>query len=91
MSATSSNDAAVRTLAYKARGATLLWLANLTTAEQTVAIRHAGSAAYASVLDESSFERAVTEPRAFQGSAKALAKPQVKLGAYAVAIVAIND
>jgi hypothetical protein len=91
VSAPSSNQAAVRTLAYKVKGATLLWLANLTAAEQSVTIRHAGSAAFAAMLDEASFERAVREPRAFQGSAKALAKPQVKLGAYAVGIVAIND
>jgi D-apionolactonase len=91
VSARSSDAAAVRTLAYQAKGATLLWLANLTAAEQTVAIRHAGSAAFASMLDEASFERAASEPRAFQRSAKALAKPQLKLGAYAVGIVAIND
>jgi D-apionolactonase len=91
VSAASSDAASVRTLAYKAKGAILLWLANLTAAEQTVAIRHAGSAAFASVLDEATFEKAASEPRAFQRGMKPLAQPRLRLGAYAVGIVAIND
>jgi hypothetical protein len=87
----SSDAAAVRTLAYKAKGATLLWLANLTAQEQTVSIQHNGSAAFAALLDEHSFEAATTDPRAFQRGAKALAQPRLTLKAYAVGIVAIND
>jgi hypothetical protein len=89
--AISSNEAAVRTVAYKARGGTLLWLANLTANDQKVAIQHRGSAMFGSLLDEGSFEKATTDPRGFQRSAKPLAQPALTLKPYAVGIVAIND
>jgi hypothetical protein len=91
VTASSSNQAAVRTLAYKVKGATLLWLANMTASDQVVSLQHRGSAAFASLLDEASFERATTDPRGFQRSMKALAQPKLTLKAYAVGIVAIND
>jgi hypothetical protein len=89
--ATSSDPALVRTLAYQAKGATLLWLANMTAQDQTVALRHRGSAAFAAILDERSFERAVSDPRGFQRRIEPLTGPRLQLRAYAVAIVAIND
>jgi hypothetical protein len=91
VSAASSDESIVRCLAYKEKGATLLWLANITAQEQAVRIAHSGGAAFATVLDEASFEKATADPRAFQKNWKALASPQVTLGAYGVAWVCIND
>lgn len=89
--AVSSNESVVRTLAYKARGGTLLWLANLTADDQKVAIQHSGSAMFGSILDERNFEKATTDPRGFQRSAKPLAQSTLTLKAYAVGILAIDD
>jgi hypothetical protein len=91
VSAAASADALVRTLAYKAKGATLLWIANVTASDQRVAVTHAGSAAFGLVLDESSFETACTDPRRFQGSMQRLSAGTLTLKPYAVAVVAIND
>ena len=91
VSATSSDDATVRCLAYKAKGATLLWLANLTAQDQTVTLAHEGGAMFAATLDETSFEKATTDPIAFEASCKPLAAPKLTLKAYAVGIVCIND
>lgn len=90
--AESSNRAAVDALAYRAKGATLLWLANLTAQTQTVTLDGiAGRAAFAGVLDETSFERAVTDPLKFQGRHAEVKAGKVTLKAYAVAWVCIND
>ena len=97
--ATSSDDARVRCLAYRAQGATLLWLANLTAHDQLVMVGQAGAGAgadaatgaYGIVLDESSFVKATTEPVAFQTAVKPLDTRKLALGAYAVALVCIND
>jgi D-apionolactonase len=91
VSATSSDDATVRCLAYKAKGATLLWLANLTAQDQTVAIAHEGGAMFAALLDETSFGKATTDPIGFETSYKPLAAPRLTLKAYGVGIVCIND
>ena len=91
VSATSSDSAAVRCLAYKAKGATLLWLANLTADDQSVSMAHGGGDAFAVVLDETTFAQATTDPRGFQSGWTRLAQPELKLKAYAVAVVAIND
>jgi hypothetical protein len=91
VSATSSDDAAVRCLAYKVKGATLLWLANLTAQDQTVSLAHAGSALFALTLDEASFEKATIDPRGFEASHKRLDTPKLKLTAYAMAVVCVND
>jgi hypothetical protein len=91
VSAPSSDEALVRTLAYKAKGATLLWLANMSANEQSVTLRHGGSAAFASLLDETSFEKAALDPAAFQRSMRRMTQPRLPLRAYAVGIVAIND
>ena len=72
VSATSSDDATVRCLAYKTKGATLLWLANLTAQDQTVTLAHEGGAMFAATLDETSFEKATTDPLAFEASYKSL-------------------
>ena len=92
VAAESSNRAAVDALAYRAKGATLLWLANLTAQTQTVALEGvAGREAFAGVLDETSFDRAVTAPLAFQAKHGAVQDGKVTLKAYAVAWVCIND
>ena len=57
VSATSSDDAAVRCLAYKTKGATLLWLANLTAQDQTVTLAHGGSALFASDVGRSQLRK----------------------------------
>lgn len=91
VSTTSSDDASVRSLAYKTKGATLVWLANLTAHDQTVTLAHNGGAMFAATLDEASFEKATTDPIAFEASYKSLGAPNLTLKAYAVGIVCIND
>jgi hypothetical protein len=91
VAATSSDDASVRCLAYRAKGATLLWLANMRAEDQSVTIAHAGDRLFGVVLDETTFEQATTDPAAFQQGWKALAAPKLALRAYAVAVVCIND
>lgn len=88
---TSSDKARVETLAWKAKGGTVLWLSNLTGAPQKVTLDGVGGPAFVSVLDESRFLEAVTDPAAFQQKWKALAAPSMKLEPYAVALVSIND
>jgi len=91
VSATSSDDASVRCLAYRAKGATLLWLANMTAGDQAVTIAHQGANLFGLMLDESSFGKATTDPRGFQKGWTALTGPKLKLPAYAVAALCIND
>jgi hypothetical protein len=91
VAASSSDDAKVRCLAYESKGATLLWLANMTAQDQTVSIAHPGAALFGSILDETSFERATADPVAFQAGWRALATPGLTLRAYAVAVICIND
>ena len=91
VAATCSDDARVRCLAYRATGATLLWLANMTAREQPVSVVHAGAGPFGIVLDETSFEQATTEPAAFQAGVKSLATTRLALRAYAVALICIND
>ncbi len=91
VSAASSDEATVRCLAYKVKGATLLWLANLTAQEQAVTLAHNAGAIFAATLDETSFDQATADPLGFQKNRKALAAPELTLKAYAVAIVCLND
>jgi hypothetical protein len=91
VSTASSDEATVRCLAYKVKGATLLWLANLTAQEQAVTLAHNAGAMFAATLDETSFDQATADPLGFQKSRKALATPKLTLGAYAVGIVCLND
>ncbi|HEY4959042.1 MAG TPA: hypothetical protein VII31_14620 [Caldimonas sp.] len=87
----SSDNARVRGLAYRAKGATLLWLANMTAQEQSVSVAHAGAGSFGIVLDETTFEQATTEPAAFQADVKSLDTRRLALRAYAVALICIND
>jgi hypothetical protein len=91
VAATSSADARVRCLAYRAPGATLLWLANMTAQEQSVGVAHAGAAPFGIVLDETSFEQATTDPAAFQAGVEPLDLSNLALRPYAVALVCIDD
>jgi len=86
-----SDRSALRTLAYKVKGATLLWVANATAQAHDVEIAHRGSAVLAATLDESSFEQATRDPRAFQSSYREVVGNRIALGAYAVTIVCVND
>jgi D-apionolactonase len=91
VAAHSSDDSRVRCLAYRAKGATLLWLANMSAQDQSVSVAHAGVRPFGIVLDETSFEQATTEPAAFQAGVKPLATTRLALRAYAVALICIND
>ncbi|HWH49148.1 MAG TPA: hypothetical protein VN664_15205 [Burkholderiales bacterium] len=90
VAATSSNNQKVECLAYRGKGGTTLWLANLTAGAQNVRISGAKGALFGSMLDEDSFEAATTDPRSFQKSWKAT-NSAVTLKPYAVAILSIND
>jgi hypothetical protein len=70
-------------LAVRDGDKTVLWLANLGTAPQTVTLP--GSAVRAAVLDESTFERAVSDPNALDALAKPIDAGSLRLDAYAVA------
>ena len=74
----SSDSSKVEALAYKVKGATILWLANLTAAAQDVALAGAGgdSGMFAAVLDEQSFMRAITDPLGFEASMDAAENAQ---------------
>lgn len=91
VSATSSDAAKVECLAVRGKGGTILWLANRTADSQSVKLSGASGTTFAAVLDEDSFAVATTDPAKFQRSWKAVAGSALKLGAYAVAIVSIND
>ena len=87
----SSDDSRLRCLAYRANGATLLWLANMTAYNQTVQVEHAGGEAFGIVIDEHSFGQATTAPQDFQSDTRPLALSRLTLGAYAVALACIDD
>jgi len=91
VAATSSDEARVRPLAYRSAGATLLWLANLTARDQSVQVDHAGVDPFGIVLDEASFERAVTDPAGFQTDVSPIDLGQLRLRPYAVALVCLKD
>ena len=86
----SSDSAKVQTLAYKGRGGTTLWLANVTAENQSVKLSGAKGAIFGTTLDEDSFVSATTDPRGFQQSWKAM-KDALTLKPYAVAVISIND
>lgn len=91
VAATSSDEGIVRCLAYKTRGATLLWLANLTAQDQPISLEHAGGASFVSMLDETTFDQATADPRGFQKRWNALSSGKLNMKPYAVAVVCIND
>ncbi len=90
VAATSSDNQKVECLAYRGKGGTTLWLANLTAGEQQVRIAGAKGAIFGSMLDEDSFVNATTDPRHFQRSWKPM-KNALTLKPYAVAILSLND
>src|SRR5882724_5512648 len=90
VAATSSDNQKVECLAYRGKGGTTLWLANLTAGEQKVRIAGAKGAVFGSMLDEDSFVNATTDPRSFQKSWKPM-KDALTLKPYAVVILSIND
>ena len=69
----------------------LLWLANLSAQDQWVRVARGGAQASGIVLDEASFGKAITRPAEFQSGVKPLDTSRLKLRAYAVALVCIND
>ena len=88
--AESSDSAKVQSVAYKGKGGTTLWLANLTAENQSVNLSGAKGAIFGTTLDEHSFVEATTDPWGFQKSWKAM-KPVLTLTPYAVAVISIND
>jgi hypothetical protein len=90
VAATSSDSQKIECLAYRGKGGTTLWLANLTAEAQAVRIAGATGVAFGTTLDEDSFENATTDPRGFQKSWKPM-KNAVTLKPYAVAILSMND
>lgn len=92
VAAESSDIAKVKCLAYRSKTGTTLWVANLTADEQTVSISGTKGAAFGTMIDEDSFAKATTDPAGFQSAYKAITDvSKLKLKAYAVAILAVND
>ncbi len=90
VSADSSDTAKIQSLAYKGKGGTTLWLANLTAQDQSVKLSGVNGAIFGATLDEDSFVSATTDPHAFQKSWKAM-KDTLTLKPYAVAVISVND
>jgi hypothetical protein len=88
--AASSDSAKVRSLAYRGKSGTTLWLANLTAENKSVKLSGAIGAIFGTTLDEDSFVSATTDPRGFQKSWKAM-QDALTLKPYAVAIISIDD
>ena len=92
VAADSSDAAKVQTLAYRAKKGTIVWLANLTADEQTVALKGASGPVFSAMLDESTFVTATTDPKGFQAGYKPIGDPgKIKLKPYAVAVLSVND
>ena len=82
----------MRTLAYRAKKDTTVWLANLTADEQTVALKGASGPVFGAMLDESTLVTATTDPKRFQAGYKPIGDPgRIKLKPYAVAASSVND
>ena len=90
VAATSSDNQKVECLAYRGKGGTTLWLANLTAGEQKVRIAGAKGALFGAILDQDSFVQATVDPLGFQKSWSPM-KESLTLKPYAVAILSIND
>ena len=86
----SSDVTKVQCLAYKGKGGTTLWLANLTAEDQSVRLTGRDGAIFGTTLDEDSFISATTDPRNFQKNWKPM-KNVLTLKPYAVAVISIND
>jgi hypothetical protein len=90
--AESTDTARVQCLAYRGERGTTLWIANLTAQDQLVAIHGGKGAVYGTTLDEQSFVKATTDPRGFEAAYSLFKDPaNLRLKAYAVAILSIND
>jgi hypothetical protein len=93
LKASSSDPSAVEAIAWRRRGGTSLWLANLTGSTQRVAL--AGlpeGGATLRLLDEGSFHRATSEPQSFRAGGRRLAKAgSLTLGPYAVAALELGQ
>jgi hypothetical protein len=87
MAVKSSDLATIVCLAYRDAKGPVLWLANLTGAEQAVKIGGLGKAAVQlHLLDEDSFQTVTTDPAFLEKPGRKLRSAgSVKLGAYAVA------
>ena len=68
-----------------------MWIANLTADTQTVSVTGTKGAVFGTTLDEDSFVKATTDPERFQSGYKPLNSAKLKLKAYAVAILSVND
>jgi hypothetical protein len=80
-----SDGAAVQAVAWRADGAVVLWLANLTGTSQRVALEGLpGERARVARLDESSFVAATADADALAGLAEDAAPDQLELAPYAV-------
>ncbi len=86
----SSDDQKVRCFAHRNKTGTTLWIANLTAQNQKVQISGGKGATFGTVLDESSFKLATTQPIEFQNRWKAMSG-NLDLKPYAVAIISIAD
>ena len=91
VSAMSSDDAAVRCLAYKTKGATLLWLANLTAQDQAVTLAHERQRAVCPDAGRSQLRKGHHRPARLRGELQAAEAPKLKLTAYGVGVVCVND
>ena len=85
---TISNARNVQALAVSKGGPTMLWLSNLTGAEQTVRVDGLSGPASATVLDETTFEAACADPGSIPQRDVDLGG--VKLAPYAVAAIRIG-
>jgi hypothetical protein len=92
---TTPSDSGLCGLAYRTKGGTLLWLANMSAESRNVRVAAAGKQARGSglgiVIDEKSFERATTDPLRFQSEPRPIDLSRLALGAYAVALVSLGD
>ena len=89
---TSGDPARVLGLAYESGAGTLLWLANLTPAPQTVTVSGAAAGtATVGRLDADNFVEAATDPAGFAASAGISADPgRIALAPFAVARIALG-
>ncbi len=92
VSSTSSDTSKIECIAYKEKKGTMIWLINLTADALSVNLSgQGGGNKFIGMLDETSFKEATSDPRGFQSRCRALDSNTVKLKAYAVAFVSVND
>ena len=69
-------SAKVQCLAYRAKGGTTLWLANLTAGEQTVSLSGAAGAVFGATAGRRQLRQATTDPQHSRRSYKAINDPR---------------